>query len=97
MFPIIVIVPTSTDLNVKEYKALTVERVAIEGRYNDVVDKHKEWKANKAKEAQAEALRLKEAAWAAKLEVLKQQELEKEQLWLEAEEKEWLQLEAKEK
>ncbi|KAK0447952.1 hypothetical protein EV421DRAFT_1900607 [Armillaria borealis] len=51
----------------------------------------------KAKEAQAEALRLKEVAWAAKLEALKQQVLEKEWLRLEVEEKKRLWVETKEK
>ncbi|KAK0421775.1 hypothetical protein EV421DRAFT_1746169 [Armillaria borealis] len=52
---------------------------AVEERYDEVVIKHEGWKATKAKEAQAEKLRLKEEAHAAKLEALRQQELEKEQ------------------
>ncbi|PBK60781.1 hypothetical protein ARMSODRAFT_982022 [Armillaria solidipes] len=81
--------PTPADLTAEDYKALTVERVAAEERYDEAVSKHKEWKAMKAKEARAEALRLKEVARAAKLEALRQQELEKEKerLRLEAEEK----------
>ncbi|SJK99875.1 uncharacterized protein ARMOST_03186 [Armillaria ostoyae] len=90
--------PTPPDLTAEEYKALTAERATEEERYDEVVGKHEVWKAMKAKEAWVEALWLKEAARAAKLEVLKQQELEKEkeQLRLEAEEKERLQLEAEE-
>ncbi|SJL06761.1 uncharacterized protein ARMOST_10103 [Armillaria ostoyae] len=91
--------PTPPDLTAEEYKALTAERAAEEEKYDEAVGKHEGWKAIKAKEAQAEALRMKEAARAAKLEVLKQQELEKEKerLRLEAEEKKRLRLEAKEK
>ncbi|PBK65752.1 hypothetical protein ARMSODRAFT_1022181, partial [Armillaria solidipes] len=81
--------PTPADLTAEDYKALTVERVAAEERYDEAVSKHEEWKAMKAKEARAEVLRLKEVARAAKLEALRQQELEKEKerLRLEAEEK----------
>ncbi|PBK75380.1 hypothetical protein ARMSODRAFT_970050 [Armillaria solidipes] len=61
----------------------------VEERYDEA--------AVKVKEAWTEVLRLKEVAHAAKLEALRQQELEKEQLWLEAEEKQWLRLEAEEK
>ncbi|KAK0430791.1 hypothetical protein EV421DRAFT_1743709 [Armillaria borealis] len=82
--------PTPKDLTAEEYRALTVEWAAAEGRYDEVVIKHEGWKATKAKEARAEKLRLKEEAHAAKLEALRQQELEKERLWLEEEEKEWL-------
>ncbi|KAK0456927.1 hypothetical protein EV421DRAFT_1923189 [Armillaria borealis] len=91
--------PTPPDLTAEEYKALTAEWATEEERYDDAVSKHEGWKAMKAKEARAEALRLKEAARAAKLEVLRQQELEKEKerLRLEAEEKERLQLEAEER
>ncbi|KAK0430296.1 hypothetical protein EV421DRAFT_1913101 [Armillaria borealis] len=72
--------PTSIGLTSDEYKALTNKRITMEERYNEAVSRHEEWKAAKAK-----------GAWAAKLEVLRQQELEKEkeQLWLEAEEKQW--------
>ncbi|PBK62703.1 hypothetical protein ARMSODRAFT_980541 [Armillaria solidipes] len=93
--------PTPPDLTAEEYKALTAERAAEEERYDEAVGKHEGWKAMKAKEARAEALRLKEVARAAKLEALKRQELEKEKekerLQLEAEEKERLRLEAEEK
>ncbi|PBK70295.1 hypothetical protein ARMSODRAFT_974267 [Armillaria solidipes] len=59
------------DLTAEEYKALTVEWVAVEERYDEAV--------------------LKEEAWAAKLEALKQQELEREKEWLQlvAEEQQW--------
>ncbi|SJL07240.1 uncharacterized protein ARMOST_10583 [Armillaria ostoyae] len=80
--------PMPPNLTAEEYKALTAERAAEEERYDEAVGKHEGWKAMKAKEAQA-----------AKLEVLRQQELEKEkeQLWLEAEERQWkLDLEKKE-
>ncbi|SJL06757.1 uncharacterized protein ARMOST_10099 [Armillaria ostoyae] len=89
--------PMPEDLMAEEYKALTVKQAAAEDRYDEVVVKHKEWKAAKAKEAWAEKLRLKEEACAAKLEALRQQDLEKEHLRLEVEEKEQLQLEAEEK
>ncbi|PBK77838.1 hypothetical protein ARMSODRAFT_968131 [Armillaria solidipes] len=83
--------PTSTNLTAEDYKASTDEQAAMEERYDKAVSKHEEWKAMKAKEARAEALRLKEVARAAKLEALRQQKLEKEKerLWLEAEEKQW--------
>ncbi|PBK71029.1 hypothetical protein ARMSODRAFT_1017798 [Armillaria solidipes] len=89
--------PTPTNLTAEDYKALTAKRAAAEEKYDEAVSKHEEWKAMKVKEVWAEVLRLKEVAWAAKLETLRQQELEKEWLRLEAEEKEWLQLEAEEK
>ncbi|PBK75374.1 hypothetical protein ARMSODRAFT_970046 [Armillaria solidipes] len=79
--------PTPMDLTTEEYKTLTAEWTATEKKYDEAVGKHKEWKATWAKEAWAEKLRLKEKACAVKLEALRQQELEKEQLQLEAEEK----------
>ncbi|KAK0446611.1 hypothetical protein EV421DRAFT_1901459 [Armillaria borealis] len=88
--------PTPKDLMAEEYRVLTVEQATMEERYDEAVIKHEGWKATKAKEARAEKLRLKEEAHAAKLEALRQQELEKEQLWLEEEEKEQLRLETKE-
>ncbi|KAK0429987.1 hypothetical protein EV421DRAFT_1939470 [Armillaria borealis] len=83
--------PMPPDLTAEEYKALTAEQAAEEERYDDAVSKHEGWKAMKAKEAWVEALQLKEAARAAKLEVLRQQELEKERerLRLEAKERQW--------
>ncbi|KAK0437058.1 hypothetical protein EV421DRAFT_1907600 [Armillaria borealis] len=64
---------------------------------NLTTDNYKTLTAKRAAAEERYDEALKEIAWAAKLEALRQQELEKEWLWLEAEEKEQLQLEAKEK
>ncbi|PBK61668.1 hypothetical protein ARMSODRAFT_981419 [Armillaria solidipes] len=80
--------PYESALISDEYKALTDEWIAAEERYDEAVSRHEEWKTARAKEAWTEKLRVKEEAPAAKLEALRQQELEKE--------KEQLQLEAKE-
>ncbi|SJL06731.1 uncharacterized protein ARMOST_10073 [Armillaria ostoyae] len=62
---------TPVDLNAEEYKALTVERVTAEERYDNAMGKHKEWKTMKTKEAQAEQKLEKEWLW---LEVKEQQQ-----------------------
>ncbi|KAK0447946.1 hypothetical protein EV421DRAFT_1900599 [Armillaria borealis] len=87
----------TTPLGHTNCEVLTAEWDAAEAKYEEAVSKHEKWKAMKAKEAWAEALRLKEVARSAKLEALRQQALEKKWLRLEAEEKEQLWLEDEEK
>ncbi len=91
-----VLAPMPPSLTFEEYEALTIEWSTTEEKYDEAINRHKEWKMVKAKEAHMERLRKEKKAHQLKVEVLRQEKLEAErkaeekrledeQLWLEAE------------
>ncbi len=72
---------TPPSLMFEEYKALELEQSAAEEKYDEVVNKHNEWKAAKKreeKEAWAEKLKKEKEACLLKVETLRKEKLEAE-------------------
>ncbi|PBK99304.1 hypothetical protein ARMGADRAFT_1074186 [Armillaria gallica] len=86
---------TPPNLSFKDYEVWMVEQTAAEERYDEAVNQHKDWKAVRVKEAQAEKLKQDKLAWQLKVKALKKEKeeagrkvelkrQEDKQLWLEA-------------
>ncbi|PBL01899.1 hypothetical protein ARMGADRAFT_1023278 [Armillaria gallica] len=69
---------TPHSLTFEKYEALVIEQSTMEEKYDEAINKHKEWKMAKAKELKVEVLRQE------KIEA--ERKVKDEQIWLEAEE-----------
>ncbi len=87
--------PTPPNLSFKDYKAWMVEWTTVEEHYDEAINRHKDWKTMRVKEAWVEKLKQNKLVWELKVEALKQEKIEAERKVEEQrQEEEWLQLEA---